>query len=41
MTRATITAIILVAIFSIVLGQGIKPAPKLELNDVEGALCVW
>ena len=36
MTRATITAIILVAIFSIVSGQGIKPAPKLELNDVEG-----
>ena len=36
MTRATITATILVAIFSIVSGQGIKPAPKLELNDVEG-----
>jgi thiol-disulfide isomerase/thioredoxin len=29
-------AIILVAVFSIVLGQGITPAPKLELNDVEG-----
>jgi thiol-disulfide isomerase/thioredoxin len=36
MTRATITGTILVAIFSIVLGQDIKPAPKLELNDVEG-----
>jgi peroxiredoxin len=36
MTRATIKATILLAIFSIVLGQGIKPAPKLELNDVEG-----
>jgi thiol-disulfide isomerase/thioredoxin len=36
MTRATITATTLVAIFSIALGQAIKPAPKLELNDVEG-----
>ena len=36
MTRATITATILVAIFSIVSGQGIKHAPKLELKDVEG-----
>jgi thiol-disulfide isomerase/thioredoxin len=36
MTRATITAAILFANFSIVLGQGIKPAPKLDLKDVEG-----
>jgi thiol-disulfide isomerase/thioredoxin len=36
MIRAAITATLLVAIFSIVLGQGEKPAPKLELNDVEG-----
>ena len=36
MTRAAITATLLVALFSLVLGQGEKPAPKLELKDVEG-----
>jgi len=36
MTRAAITAMLLVAISSLVLGQGEKPAPGLELNDVEG-----
>jgi thiol-disulfide isomerase/thioredoxin len=36
MTRAAITATILVALSSLVLGQGEKPAPKLELKDVEG-----
>lgn len=36
MTRAVITATILVALSSLVLGQGEKPAPKLELKDVEG-----
>jgi thiol-disulfide isomerase/thioredoxin len=36
MTRAAITATLLVAISSLVLGQGGKPAPKLELRDVEG-----
>jgi thiol-disulfide isomerase/thioredoxin len=36
MTRATITATLLVALSSLVLGQGEKPAPKLELKDVEG-----
>src|SRR5262245_12666424 len=35
MTRAVITATILVALSSLVLGQGEKPAPKLELKDVE------
>lgn len=36
MTRAAITATLLVALSSLVLGQGEKPAPKLELKDVEG-----
>jgi thiol-disulfide isomerase/thioredoxin len=36
MTRAAITATFLVALSSLVLGQGEKPAPKLELNDIEG-----
>jgi thiol-disulfide isomerase/thioredoxin len=36
MTRAAITATFLVALSSLVLGQGEKPAPMLELNDVEG-----
>jgi thiol-disulfide isomerase/thioredoxin len=36
MTRAAITATLLVALSSFVLGQGEKPAPKLELKDVEG-----
>lgn len=36
MTRAAITAILLVALSSLVLGQGEKLAPKLELKDVEG-----
>ena len=36
MTRALITATFLVALSSLVLGQGEKPAPKLNLNDLEG-----
>src|SRR5262245_42648135 len=36
MTRAAITAAVLVALFLLVLGQGEMPAPKLELKDVEG-----
>lgn len=40
MTRAAIIATLLVAlswqVFGLVLGQGEKPAPKLELKDVEG-----
>jgi thiol-disulfide isomerase/thioredoxin len=36
MTRATITATFFVALFSLILGQGEKPAPKWELKDVEG-----
>ncbi|HEY9430281.1 MAG TPA: TlpA disulfide reductase family protein [Blastocatellia bacterium] len=36
MTRAAITATFLVALSSLVLGQGEKPAPMVELNDVEG-----
>jgi thiol-disulfide isomerase/thioredoxin len=36
MTRAAITATLLVALSSLVLGQGEKPAPKLELKDVRG-----
>jgi thiol-disulfide isomerase/thioredoxin len=36
MTLATITATLLVALSSLVLGQGEKLAPKLELKDVEG-----
>jgi thiol-disulfide isomerase/thioredoxin len=36
MTRAAVSATLLVALFSLVLGQGEKPAPKLELKDVEG-----
>lgn len=36
MTRAAITAAFLVALSSLVLGQGENPAPKLELKDVEG-----
>jgi len=36
MTRAAITATLLVALSSLVLGQGERPAPKLELKDVEG-----
>jgi thiol-disulfide isomerase/thioredoxin len=36
MTRAVITATLLVALSPFVLGQGEKPAPKLELKDVEG-----
>jgi thiol-disulfide isomerase/thioredoxin len=36
MTRAAVSATLLVAFFSLVLGQGEKPATKLELKDVEG-----
>ena len=36
MKRAAITAMLLVAFSSLVSGQGEKPAPKLELRDVEG-----
>jgi len=36
MTRAAVSATLLVALFSLVLGQGEKPAPNLELKDVEG-----
>ncbi len=36
MMRTAITATLLVVFFSLVLGQGEKPAPKLELRDVEG-----
>ena len=36
MTRAAIAATLLVALSSLVLGQGEKPAPKLELKDLEG-----
>ena len=36
MKRATITAMLLVAFSSLVLGQGERPAPKLELRGVEG-----
>src|SRR5512145_1345843 len=36
MTRAAITAILLAALSSVIWGQGVKPAPKLELNDIEG-----
>lgn len=36
MIRAAITATLLVALSSLVLGQGDRPAPKLELKDVEG-----
>ena len=36
MTRAAITATLLLALSSLVLGQDEKPAPKLELKDVEG-----
>jgi thiol-disulfide isomerase/thioredoxin len=36
MTRAAITATLLVALSWLVLGQGEKPAPELELKDVEG-----
>src|SRR5262249_54200763 len=36
MKRAAITATLLVALSSLVLGQGGKPAPKLALKDVEG-----
>jgi thiol-disulfide isomerase/thioredoxin len=36
MTRSTITAILLVVLSSIVLGQSGKPAPRLELSDIEG-----
>lgn len=36
MTRAAVSATLLVALFSFVLGQGERPAPKLELKDVEG-----
>jgi peroxiredoxin len=36
MTRAAITATLLVALSSLVLGQAEKPAPELELKDVEG-----
>jgi thiol-disulfide isomerase/thioredoxin len=36
MTRAAITATLLVALSSPVFGQGEKPVPKLELKDVEG-----
>jgi thiol-disulfide isomerase/thioredoxin len=36
MSRAAITAAFLVALSSLVWGQGEKPAPKLELKDVEG-----
>src|SRR5262247_1704619 len=36
MTRAAITGTLLVALSSLVLGQVERPAPKLELKDVEG-----
>jgi thiol-disulfide isomerase/thioredoxin len=36
MTRAAITGTLLVALSLVVLGQGEKPVPKLELKDVEG-----
>ena len=36
MARAAVSATLLVALFSLVLGQSEKPAPKLELKDVEG-----
>jgi thiol-disulfide isomerase/thioredoxin len=36
MARTLITATFLVAFSSLVLGQGEKPAPELNLNDVEG-----
>jgi thiol-disulfide isomerase/thioredoxin len=36
MTRTVIFATLLVAVISLVLGQGEKPAPKLSLKDVEG-----
>ncbi|MCI0389463.1 MAG: TlpA family protein disulfide reductase [Acidobacteria bacterium] len=36
MARAAITATLFVLLFSLVLGQGDKPAPRLELRDVEG-----
>jgi len=36
MTRAAITATLLVALSSLVLGQVDRPAPKLEIKDVEG-----
>jgi peroxiredoxin len=36
MKRAAITATLLVALSSLVLGQDDKPAPQLELKDIEG-----
>jgi thiol-disulfide isomerase/thioredoxin len=36
MTGTAITAMLLVVFSSLVLGQGERPAPKLELRDVEG-----
>jgi thiol-disulfide isomerase/thioredoxin len=36
MTRAAIMATLLVALSSLVLGQGEQPAPRLELKDIEG-----
>jgi thiol-disulfide isomerase/thioredoxin len=36
MTRAAVSATLLVALLSLVLGQGEKPVPNLELKDVEG-----
>jgi thiol-disulfide isomerase/thioredoxin len=36
MIRAAITATLLVALSSLVLGQVERPAPKLEIKDVEG-----
>jgi thiol-disulfide isomerase/thioredoxin len=36
MTRAAITAALLVALSSLVLGQVERPAPKLEIRDIEG-----
>jgi thiol-disulfide isomerase/thioredoxin len=36
MARAAITASLFVLLFSLVLGQDEKPAPRLELRDVEG-----
>jgi thiol-disulfide isomerase/thioredoxin len=36
MARAAITATLFVLLFSLVLGQGEKPAPRLELKDVKG-----
>ena len=36
MKRAAVSATLLVALFSFVLGQGERPAPKLELRGVEG-----